>query len=66
MSGRIGNFLLDCCEFGETSGVTTVATPSQADREIYLACVETKCSRAKGEILCSRHSPAHKISIEIY
>lgn len=66
MSSRIGNFLLNCCEVGETSGVKTVAIPSQADKETYLACVETMGSRAKGAILCPRYSPAHKISIEIY
>jgi hypothetical protein len=31
MSDRMGNRLSDCLKFGETSGVETVAMPSQAD-----------------------------------
>ena len=44
VSSKIGNFLLNRCEFGGTSGVIRGNT-EPAGREIYRACVETEGHR---------------------
>jgi len=38
MSDRLGNCLSDRPEFGETSGINPVATPSQADEKSSGVC----------------------------